>query len=53
MIMTRKMVNVDEDVYDALMELKYGWRERSLNDAIEHLLAECGIEPFDEEEYEQ
>lgn len=48
--MPRKMVNVDEDVYTALTELKYELRERSINGVIEHLLKEIGVEPYDEME---
>jgi len=51
--MKRKMITIDEDVYAALEDLKYGWRERSFTATIGHLLAECGIEPFDEEEFEE
>lgn len=51
-IMPRKMVNLNEDVYNALVDLKYEWRERSLNDVLEHLLHEIGYEPFDEAGFE-
>lgn len=50
--MKRKMINLNEDIYDALIDLKFDWRERSLNDTLAHLLHEIGYEPFDEEEYE-
>jgi len=50
--MTRHMVQLDEDVYNALYDLKCDYRERSLSDALAHLLHEIGYEPFDEEEYE-
>lgn len=51
--MPRKMVNLNEDVYNALTDLKYEWRERSLNAVLERLLHEIGYEPFDEEEFEE
>jgi len=53
MFMPRKMIQVSAGVYDALYELKYDWRERSISAVIEHLLAECAIEPFNAEEYEE
>jgi predicted CopG family antitoxin len=66
--MKRKMINLNEDVYNALYELKYDYRERSLSDTIAHLLREKGYdaliwhyhygsfpatqEPFDEAGFE-
>lgn len=47
--MSYRTVRLDEDVADALNELKYDYRERSLSDTLRHVLAELGIEPFDEE----
>lgn len=43
------MVQLNEDVYNALYELKYYYRERSLSDTIAQLMYELGIEPYDEE----
>jgi len=48
--MNRKMIQVTEDVYDALFDLKYDYRERSLSDTILHLFHDAGIEPFDEDD---
>lgn len=48
MSMNRKMVQLNEDVYYALYELKYDYRERSLSDTIAHMMHELGIEPYDE-----
>lgn len=48
--MKRKMVQLNEDVYNALYELKYDYRERSLSDTIAQLMYELGIEPFKEDE---
>ena len=45
--MKRKMVQLNEDVYNALYELKYDYRERSLSDTIAQLMYELGIEPYD------
>lgn len=42
------MVQLNEDVYYALYELKYDYRERSLSDTIAHMMHELGIEPYDE-----
>lgn len=51
--MVRKYLNVDGDVYSMLEDLRYEWRERSFNTTLRHLLAECGYEPFnDEDDYD-
>jgi len=42
-----KVIRVDDDIYDALMDLQY--RGDSMNDVIGKMLARLGIEPFDEE----
>lgn len=50
--MTYRTVRLEEDVADMLTELKYDYRERSISAALRHMFHELGIEPFDEEEYE-
>jgi len=50
--MNRKMVQLNEDVYNALYDLKYDYRERSLSDTVAHMLHELGIEPYDEDDYD-
>lgn len=47
-----KQVRLESDIYDALMDLKYDYREKSLSDTLAHLLHELGVEPFDEDEYD-
>lgn len=48
--MTTRLVRLQEDVYNALYELKYDYRERTLSDTLAHLLHELGLEPDDEDE---
>jgi len=50
MCMARKIIQVSSGVYDALYELKYDWRLRSIDAVIAKLLAMQDIEPFDEME---
>ena len=45
-----KMIRVRDDVYEALLDRKH--KMDSMSDVIGELLAELGIEPFDEE-YEE
>lgn len=51
--MTYKLVRLEEDVYNVLYELKYDYRERSLSDTIAHMMHELGIEPYDEDDYDE
>jgi len=51
--MLRKYLNVDEDVYSMLEDLRYDWRERSFNTTLRRLLAAHGYEPFNDEEFEE
>lgn len=43
-----KTIQVSDEVYRALDELRWEERFRSLNSAIEFLLKTVGVEPFDE-----
>lgn len=50
--MTYRTVRLEDDVADMLHELKYDYRERNLSDTLRHIFAELGIEPFNEDEYD-
>lgn len=47
-----KVIRLEEDVYNALFDMKCVYRERSMNDAIAHMLADLGVEPFDDGDYD-
>jgi len=42
------LVRVSQEVFEALDEIKWVKRFRSMNAAVEYILGECGVEPFDE-----
>lgn len=44
---------MEPEVYEELWNLKYEYRETSMNDVIKRLLHEAGIEPFDEVDYDE
>ena len=41
-----KVVRLDDDVYEAILDRKH--RMNSISDVIAEMLAELGVEPFDE-----
>ncbi len=50
---TYRSVRIEDDVFDMLHELKYDYRERNLSDTLRHIFAELGIEPYDEDDYDE
>ena len=42
-----KTIRIDDDIYEAIIERKH--RMDTINDVLGKMLAELGIEPFDEE----
>lgn len=50
--MTYTTVRLRKDVVETLDEMKHVYRERSLSDALAHIFHDLGIEPYDEDEYD-
>lgn len=41
-----KVIRIDDDVYEAILDRKF--RMMSISDVIAEMLAELGVEPFEE-----